>query len=366
MKNKDAPVASKHSFDFIDAYADTLLMDTLIHSLSVGVYFKGEKISKHYGALDKGQSNRPSDKTIYDIASVTKTFVGTIIAQAEMEGKLSLEDDVQKYLDEPFQNLAFQDQPIRIKHLVTHTSGLPRFLPESINDLFSEINDELPFKIAAIQQNYSKTKFLKDLQQFSIDTLPGTNFMYSNADTELAAYLLEKIYGKSFDEILEANICARANMSDTRIHLNEEQTKRWANGYGPNGKTTPLMKTNLWGGSGAGKSTIHDLLNYIQFQLEEKNQAAKKTHQVLYDDSVVNGNPTDRLGYFWTINSDRDFGKLVYHHGGAFGTQNLLLLFPEKDLGISIISNQGHWETGGKLFYVVNGILSEMVARNLE
>ncbi len=345
----------------IDKSVDTLLMDSLINSLSLGIYDKGEMSTKHYGELDKGKGNRPTDETIYEIASVTKTFVGTLIARAEMEGKLSIEDDIRKYIGITYNNLEYEGNPIKIRHLLTHTSELPRFLPESINDLFTEANDdELPFRIAEIENNYSKNKFLKDLESVEIDTVPGTRFSYSNADTELAAYILEKAYGKSFEKIMKEKILIPSNMPNTGINLNERQKKKLANGYGSNGKRTPYMSTTLWGASGAGKSTIVDLLNYIDLQLDKSDRAIRKTHQVLYDNEIIFGDPDNKIGYFWILNEDEDFGTYLSHHGGAYGMQNWMFIYPEKNIGISIITNQGDWQTGGKLMHIVNEILNEM------
>ncbi len=360
IKTNTPSTAKNIPVESINLYIDTLLTDTLINALSIGIHYQGEKFINHYGALDRGKDNTPTDKTIYDIASVTKTFVGTLIAQAELEGKLSLEDDIRKFLGNDYENLAFENQPIRIKHLLTHTSELPRFLPESINDLFTNIDDGLPFRIVKIQNAYSKDLFLKDVQNLTIDTFPGSRYRYSNADTELAAYLLELIYQKSFDELLEEKICTVAKLSNTSIRLNEEQSKHHATGYGPNNKPTPRGSTKLWGASGEGKSTLPDLMNYIAFQLDKNNTPVQKTHQVLYDKEVIYGDPGNTIGYFWVLNNDEDLGKYVSHHGGGFGVQNWMFLYPEVDLGITVVTNQGDWRTAGKLMYIVNGVLEEM------
>jgi len=344
----------------IDKIAKNLLNDTLINALSIGIYYKEDTLTRHYGELDKLENNIPSNETIYEIASVTKTFVGVLIAQAEMEGKLSLEDDIRKYLVAKYENLEYNGNPIRIRHLLTHTSELPKFLPESINELFNEVNDDLPFRIAEVENNYSKSKFLEDLKKVIIDSIPGTRFSYSNADTELAAFILEKVYDKPFDSILEEKICSPFMMPNTKINLSESQKIRLANGYCKNGIKAPHMSTKLWGASGAGKSTIPDLINYMKFQLDESNEVIHKTHQTLYNNEIIYGDPNNELGYFWILNKDEDFGKSISHHGGAFGTQNWLILYPKENFGITIISNQGDWQTAGKLLNVVNNILVEI------
>ena len=341
----------------INEIVDTLLMDTLINAVSIGIYNDGEEIIKHYGELDKGKNNPPTDKTIYEIASVTKTLTGLLVAQAEMEGKLSIEDDVQKYLGSKYSNLSYEGVPLKIKHLLTHTAGLPLFFPESINDLFDDITDELPFQISEIESKYSKSQFLNDLETVSLDTIPGTRFSYGNI--EIIGFILEKVYEKSLDEILVDKICNASNMPDTRIKLNEEQKIRLANGYfGSN--VAPHMNTQLWGPGGGGKSTMPDLLNYMKLQLDKSNEAVQQTHQILYDKEVIYGDPDNKIGYYWIINKDDDWGKYMYHHGGAFGMQNLLFIYPEKNIGMSIITNQGDWQIGGKIMHVINGIQNVM------
>jgi CubicO group peptidase (beta-lactamase class C family) len=199
------------------------------------------------------------------------------------------------------------------------------------------------------------------LENISLDRIPGTRFAYSNADTELAAYILEQIYDKSFDELLVDKISKVANMPNTGIRLPESQNKNLANGYfGDSGKIAPPMSTTLWGASGAGKSTIVDMLNYIKFQLDDQNIAVQKTHQTLYDKEIIFGDPNNKIGYFWIINMDEEFGTFLSHRGGANGTQSWLVLYSEIDLGISIITNQGHFQTGGKLWRIIGGITNQI------
>jgi len=145
----------------VASLADAFLTDTLMNALSIGIYYKGDEFIRHYGELDPGQNNIPSDKTIYDIGSVTKTFVGTLVANALQESRLSIDDDIRSYLDGEYSNLQFKNEAIKIKHLITHTGRLPRYLPESTIDEFQVIDASLPIRMSQIKQNYSKSQFLK-------------------------------------------------------------------------------------------------------------------------------------------------------------------------------------------------------------
>ncbi|MCK8142568.1 beta-lactamase family protein, partial [Flavobacterium sp. I-SCBP12n] len=96
-----------------------LLNDKRFHSVSVAVYKDGESTIKHFGELTIGKGNKPNDSTLYEIASVTKTFTGYIAAKAVLDKKINLNDDIRNYLDEPYPNLEFKGEPIKIKHLIT-------------------------------------------------------------------------------------------------------------------------------------------------------------------------------------------------------------------------------------------------------
>ena len=159
----------------IKKHAALFLKDSITNSVSVGVLFRGKTTTAHYGELDKGKGNTPNDNTIYEIASVTKTFTGTLAAKAVLDGKLSLEDDIRLYLDGKYPNLEYQQKPILIKHLLTHTSGLP-----ANNKGIAEIPANLPSiehrrRFDEIEKSQTKAKFFQYLHEIIIHAVPGTN-----------------------------------------------------------------------------------------------------------------------------------------------------------------------------------------------
>jgi len=349
--------------DAIANHANILLEDPMISSLSIGIAYNGKQYIKHFGELDKGQNNTPTNRTIYEIASVTKTLLAFLISQAELEGKLSLDDDVRKYLDGDYDNLQYDGKPILIRHLLTHTSSLPARIP-GLSELFTDIDAQLPNRVHEVESKYSKERFFKDLIEFELNTMPGTNFSYSGPGAELATYIIEKVYDQSFDQIIEEKIGSKIQIPDTKIHLNEEQLARLANGYGMDGNKTIHMESNLWGGSGSGKSTPADLMNYIQFLLDNKNKAALNTFTKLFDAEFIYGDKNNKIGFYWIMNEEDDFGKSASHHGGAFGMQNWLHIYPESKLGLSIITNQSGMDTSSKLVGLQQDILQELRKAN--
>lgn len=338
----------------IDQNGDSLLSAPNINSVSIGVLKDGRTYTGHFGVLDKGKGNRPTDSTIYEIASVSKSFTGTLVAQAVLENKMSLEDDIRKYLKGDFTNLEYEGYPIQVKHLVTHTAGLPRFLPVRMNDLFNTIDETLPFRMYDMEKAYSKVEFMADLQSIAIGIQPGTNYSYSNADTELLAYILEEIYQMPFDQLLQKNICEVAKMRTTKVHLSTKEKGRLANGYGETNKLVPHFANTLWGAGGGMKSTIQDLLKYMQFNLDTTNKIVEEAHTVLYSTDNM------QIGYLWPIYDDAEDGISYIIHGGAFGTQNYLLISPKHNLGISIITNQSGPETQGRLWDALSSLMADI------
>ncbi|WP_347924736.1 serine hydrolase domain-containing protein [Pontimicrobium sp. SW4] len=337
----------------IDKNADSLLLDSKINSASIGIYKDGKKYTSHYGELDKGKENRPTDETIYEIASVSKTFTGVIVANAVLEGKIKLEDDIRNYLKEDFKNFEYNGEPIRIKHLLTHTSRMSKFLPESINALFSDFNEDLPFKVYEIQKNYSKKDFFLDLRSIKLDTVPGEKYEYSNVDTELMAEILEYVYKKPFNDILKEYFQKNANMHNTQIDLPKNKEHYLANGYGMTGKLVP-HEAILYGADGGVKTTMPDLVNYMELQLDKNNKTIFESHRVLYE----NGNR--KIAYYLPVRNNEDYGTYYSMHGGAFGSQNWLFILPKYNLGISVITNQSDLETANKLIKTVKGLINDL------
>ncbi|UAM97540.1 beta-lactamase family protein [Polaribacter litorisediminis] len=126
-----------------------------------------------------------------------------------------MEDDIRIYLKGDYSNLEYNDKPIIIKNLLTHTSGLPMFLPLHMNGVFEKLNESVPEVYLELEKSYAKEKFLEDLKTISIKTEPGTNYSYSNAGAELIGYILETVYQKSIDELLKESFSSKYEMINT-------------------------------------------------------------------------------------------------------------------------------------------------------
>jgi len=337
---------------------NALLKNKEIRAVSIGVYKDGEKYTGHFGSIAQGESTPPNDETIYEIASVTETFTGYLAAKAVKEGRIKLNDDIRTYLEGDFNNLEFEGKVITIKHLLTHTAGMPHFMDQRLTEAYDKLATDAPFKVAEFDADFSKEEFFKALARLELKAVPGTEYSYSNAGAELVGYILTVVNQKSIDELFQEAILEDANMTNTAIRLNEEQKTRLIKGYWLNNSIpSPNQFNPLWASGHGLKSTLADLMNYIEFNLKEDNPILDESHELLYEKG------TRWMGYFWNIWKDKH-GTSFNHHGGASGMQNWLYLFPKYNLGISLIVNHSGDKTPRKLSKAANSILKELADKN--
>jgi D-alanyl-D-alanine-carboxypeptidase/D-alanyl-D-alanine-endopeptidase len=327
--------------------------------LSIGVIHAGRAHSYHFGTVSKGLVQAPDDRTIYPIASLTKTFTGTLLAQASLDKKLKLDDDVRRYLDAGYENLAFEQQPIRLYHLLNHRSGLPFVLPNKPEAAPGFQHDAVPFpvRIDAIVAGSSREEFYADLHRVKLTAPPGIHFQYSNAAAQLAGYILEKTYDRSFETLVKQRIALPLGMHDTGIALTMQQKSRLVVGYDETGTRQPYGPDQSQA-AGALKSTLADMLAYAQWQLAESDPAVLLSHQPTYtsDDYSV--------GLNWQMLKGGS-GRVIWQDGAILGFASLFVLQPERGIAIVILSNELDSGTLGRLRTLANGIASALDTRSL-
>lgn len=336
-KKKNKPIQTDSILLAIEETADFMLKDSAINSVSISIYKDGKSYTEHFGELDKGKGNTPTDETIYEIASVTKTFTGYLIAKAVLDNKIALEDDVRKYLEGSYQNLEYNGHPIRIKDIITHTARLPYNIKEMEeilkNSDESKVRnqDSIMFEIAKAFESATRETFFSELHEIEIDTIPGIKYSYSNIGANLAGHILEIVYEEDYNTLLKEHIFSKAGMNSSYSLYSNKVTL--ANGYNNNGKLMPFLSLdNSFGAEGSIKSTTSDIVNFIQFQLN-KDKYVEESFSKQYKLGK------NWVGYFWRIEKSEEGVEYYRHNGGAFGSQNMIYIIPEYNTGIHIITN---------------------------
>ncbi len=311
-----SPSKSLSPKEAVDNAASELLEDDRFHSTTIVIYKSGKSMIGHYGELTEGLGNTPTDSSLYDIASVTKTFTGTLAAKAVLEGKLKLDDDIRQFLEEDYPNLQYGGEKITIQHLLTHTSGFPNFTPRGEN----------------------KNVFFEGMKTIEINDRPGSVYQYSNMAPELMAFILEKVYETSYHDLVAQYIFKPNGMETARFSLVGVSENNVVVGYDGQ-KPIEKLQRNLWGGAAGLHATAPDLLQYMQLQLDESNAIVKESHRKLGE------SPYDfDLGYYWNI-TEHDGQTIYRHHGGTYGMQNWFMIFPKYKMGIAMLTNSSFEQT---------------------
>lgn len=296
--------------------------------LSIGIIKGDSNYFYNYGETKRSNKTLPDQNTLFEIGSITKTFCGLILANAVNEGKIKLDDDIRKYLPGKYPQLEINRQFIQIKHLANHTSGLPR-VPEDMHTQFNF--DKLdPYK------NYDKKMMLGYLKNVTLLSKPGTVCEYSNYGMALLGLILEKVYDKSFEELVKEKICLPNGMNSTGINLTSGQSDLFATGYNKNGDWTPHWHLDGMVAAGGIKSSTTDMLAYLHYNVTEKDSATKLAHISTFNDR-------SNVALAWHIVKTKAGNELIWHNGATFGFSSFCGFIKEKKIAVVVLSNSANY-----------------------
>jgi CubicO group peptidase (beta-lactamase class C family) len=309
---------------------------------------KGKIIfEKSFGYANAENRTPLTDKTIFLIGSVAKTFTAAAVFKLREQGKLNLDDPVTKFLPElPYQN-------VTLRHLLTHTSGLLEYQSE-----------EIIKEIAG--QGVSNAELVKVFARLNPKRAfaPGTEWDYSNTNYIFLALIVERVSGKSFQQFIRENIFIPAGMTRSFVSISEipeALIKEVAAGYrftnplalAPvnvetlNGaRRTYATKRNLYG-AGNVYSTTRDLFKFHQALQRGKllnRQSLAEMYSPVKLKTGKDYKPFTRTNYLskdaagWFV-ADEPSGTIVYHPGGDIGYVSYFLRNTTKDQSVIILSN---------------------------
>jgi CubicO group peptidase (beta-lactamase class C family) len=286
--------------------------DKLIYSKSIG-----------YASLEYDIKN--SETTVFSLASIAKQFTSACIWALVQEGKISLEDDIRKYLPE----MPEYPQTIKIKHLLNHSSGLSNY--HTLMDLKGFNYDLEYYDNNTVLQLASKQK--------QLNHIPGTKTVYGNTSYTLLAHIIERTTQKNLHEYAKSQLFDPLGMNNTLIRVeNQSLIKNKAVGYQQKGEgylQNPRIQKSY--GAGSMASTITDMAKWLSV-INGTNLQFKSLTEFL--NTCDNHNPNEKASYARGVMIDhyKDY-KTISHSGYGWGGQSQLLTLPEKQLGIIILTN---------------------------
>lgn len=301
--------------------------------LAIGVIYKGEETIRYFTDIREHQDLGIGDNSFFEIASISKTMAGLMIANSVVNNHLQLEEDVRKYLPDVFDHFEYQGEPVRIKHLLTHTSGF------ASQDKIEFTDDpDIEFKNAADLSRAALGDFYKSIENTSLDTLPGSRYAYSNLGVDMLGLILEEVYGKPFEELIDSLLFKPLGMGASAINLDSVGQSRLM--IGGKDKYSKRLLPTIASYSGypvaslGVKSTVPDLLQFIKAQFHSTERNIVESHQSLYK---IKENLD--MSYLWFKDSLSSSQFSIFHQGKLFSTVSMVKIIPDRKFGIVVLTD---------------------------
>ena len=308
-----------------------------VPGVAVGIRHGGETFTGGLGVTSVDHLVEVDDSTLFQIGSISKTFVGTLALRLVERGELDLDEPIRTYLP-AFRVLDEEaSQKATMRHLFTHTAGW-------VGDWFPEDMGHGDDAVARYVESMADTPQL---------TPVGEVLSYNNAGFNVAGRVFEEVLGKVFSDIMREMLFEPLGMDDTYLLPWDVMTHRFAVGHSVNDDAPAVARPwsigRASGPAGGIVTNVRDMLNYAEFQLGDGIFNGKR----LLEPESLRRLHTPQVSYaphrsvaltFWV--DDHRGARTMRHGGGTVGQVSLFTLVPDHDFGILLVTNSS---TGGQL-----------------
>lgn len=279
---------------------------------------------KAYG-LANVELNVPNQpEYLFAIASMTKQFTAVCILQLVQQGKLSLQDDIRKYLPE----FNTHGRVITIEHLLTHTSGIPNW----------EAKPEYEQRKALEQSQEEMLAFvMKDPLLFE----PGSDFSYNDTGYYLVGLIIERVSGMRYGEYLQKNIFQPCGMKTSTVATREKAIPLFVTGYSA-ARDTVFRQAEYFSwkwnqGLGNMLTNVDDMLRWDEALYTDKLVRRDLVGKAWSSFVLADGRETN-YGYGWDLSKYQDT-EIISHAGGMPGFASFAVRIPSQHIFIVVLSN---------------------------
>ena len=329
------PLQNYPFWDEISAYVVSEMAAQQIPALSLAVLQSGNLLfAQGYGQASLELAVKADERTVYGLASISKTFAAAALMLLVADGQCQLDDAIRLYLPESPASWS----PITLRHLLAHASGLPfqvRFEQYGACEKFL-------YRLDVTQE-----EFLRAAVKMPLEFPPGTQTKYSNTGYFLLEIIIERISGTSYSQWLASRIFLPLSMTSTRINDPAALIPRRAASYSlENGilKNADYTSAEWYGAPNGLVSSIMDMARW---------DAALTTGQVLsfsflqqiWEPTILANGKIAEFGLAWKVQG-HESGKLVSHTGGGSGFSAYHARFLDAHVSIILLANRGGAHVG--------------------
>jgi N-acyl-D-amino-acid deacylase len=321
-RTASVPTQPRVLADSIDSFVRAEMQRQKIPGVAIGIVDKGNVTARGYGFANLEHMVPVTEETIFQSGSLGKMFTASAVMLQVEDGKLSLSDPISKF---------YPDAPpswsaITIRHLLTHTSGIPDYTTSTFDYRKDYTEDELAH--LAFQQK--------------LEFPPGSRWNYSNTGYAILGFIVHKVSGKFYGDVLAERVFKPLGMTTTRIIDEADIVPNRAAGYQlVNGQlknqdwVAPKLNTTA---DGSLYFTLRDLLVWNAAVKRRANILRPESWEQILTPVRLNSGKTYPYGFGWSL--DLRNGRTLQQHGGAWqGFKTQLSRFIDDDLAIIVLAN---------------------------
>jgi len=289
-----------------------------------------------FGQMSLTDSLKPDRNSIFEIASITKTFTTALVADLELSGEIEINTSIEQYMPVFEQVLANNKRTITLEDLINHTSGLAR------NPTNVTIDDSNRY------HDYSVDNLNEYLSNITIkDSIKS--YLYSNLAYLVLENAIESKMETSYESLLQERILEVLDMNDSHFVVPNEMRNRLVTPYGDGQHETELDMGEFPAGGGL-KTTAKDMLSFLAAQLglhaTTLDKALKLTQVERFsnNDGKLGLEYEGKLGLAWEIMERKESGKTIhYHKGGSNGFRSFAGFNLEDQIGVVVLTSGSRW-----------------------
>jgi CubicO group peptidase (beta-lactamase class C family) len=306
--------------------------------LAVGVWKDGEVIyARGFGVAAVGDQRPVTPRTVFHMASISKTFVATAIMQLVEQRKVQLDDPVTKYV--PYFRLKDDRyRVITVRQLLSHTAGMP--------DVTNYAWDTPEYDDKALE------RWIRGLKDSTLIAAPGEKWEYSNIGFELLAELVATVSGESFEGYVKQHILRPAGMAHSTFLMTDVDSANLAFGHesSPTGQRRAYPYNRRHAGSSTMHSNVEDMLRYGAAHAGRGTSFLQRaTYDLMW--KAERDISTDFRGWLRRYNLKKmemglgwflieyDGGPIMNHDGGDRGFRSSLLVSPDRKTVVVVFVN---------------------------
>jgi len=289
--------------------------------------------------MEWGIPNTPDTK--FRLGSITKQFTAMLTLQLVEQGKIKLDAKISDYLPDYRQDIG---QKVTVHQLLTHTSGIPSYTGQP--GFFDNVSRN-PYKV---------TDFVKKYASGELEFEPGTKFRYNNSGYFLLGAIIERVTGKTYEQVLKENILDPLGMKNTGYDHYDTLIPKRAAGYAKTEDgyfNAPYLDMSIPYAAGSMYSTVEDLYLWDQALYTDKLLSAK-SKELMYKPFL------EDYAYGWVV-TNASFKQndqpvqIIRHGGGINGFSTEIVRFVNQNSLIVILDNTG--QNVGRLTDTITKIL---------